>query len=84
MVAWSSKKQNTLSKSSTEVEYRAIATAIEELEGVKSILTELGVETNKPFKIFTDNKGASFIANNHIGHMKLKHVASSAAKARTT
>lgn len=75
LVAWSSKKQQTLARSSTEAEYRAIATTVEELEGIKALLTELGVEVETPLKILTDNKGASFIANNPIGHMKLKHVA---------
>lgn len=64
-----------MARSSTEAEYRAIATTVEELEGVKSLLTELGIEVKLPLKILTDNKGASFIANNPIGHMKLKHVA---------
>lgn len=48
---------------------------MEELEAISLLLKELGVEVESPLKILTDNKGASFIANNLIAHMKLKHMA---------
>jgi len=61
--------------SSTEAEYRAIATATEEIEGVRAFLREIGIEAAKPVRIFTDNRSASFIANNPVGHNRMKHVA---------
>lgn len=75
MVSWISRKQSTLDQSSTEVEYRAVATTTQELEAVRLMLFELEVEVPKPMVILTDNLGAMFIAKNPIGHSKLKHVA---------
>lgn len=37
LVSWSSKKQDTIARSSTEAEHRAIATTVEELQGVKAL-----------------------------------------------
>lgn len=69
-----SKKQNTLARSSTEAEYRAIATTTQEVEAVRLALVELGLEVPRPMVILSDNMGATFIAENPIGHIKLKHV----------
>jgi len=75
LVAWSSKKQAALARSSTEAEYRAVATTVEEAEGIRSLLSELDIKVPLPINILTDNRGASFIANNPICHSKMKHVA---------
>lgn len=73
LVAWSSKKQATVARSSTEAEYKAIAITVEELEAV--MLTELGVEVKSPPNILYDNLRATFISQNPVCHAKLKHVA---------
>lgn len=75
LVSWSSKKKGTVTRSSTEAEYRAIATMTQEIEVVRSSLLELRVQVPFPMKIYTDNLGASFIARNPIAHIQLKHVA---------
>jgi len=75
LVAWSSRKQSTVSRSSTESEYRAIATTIQELEWVKNLLVELGVGVKNPITLKSDNRGAVFLATNSACHSKLKHVA---------
>lgn len=43
LISWSSRKQSTLICFSIEVEYLAIASTVEELEVVRSSLTELGI-----------------------------------------
>jgi hypothetical protein len=44
LVSWSSRKQSTVSRSSTDVEYKALANATSEVLWVQSILRELGVK----------------------------------------
>ena len=41
LVSWSSKKQSTVSRSSTEAEYRALAHATSEVIWIQSLLAEL-------------------------------------------
>lgn len=74
LMSWSSKKQNTLARPITEAEYWSIATTVE-LEGIKALLTELGVTVPLPIQLISDNQSTTFIANNLICHTKLKHVA---------
>lgn len=74
LVSWVSRKQSTLARSSTEAEYRAIATTTQEIEAVCSALIELGVEVPRPMVSLSDNLEATFIAKNPIGHIKLKHM----------
>lgn len=51
-----------------------MATTTQEIKAVRSSLAELGVQVPFPMKIYTDNLGASFIAQNSIAHTRLKHV----------
>jgi histone deacetylase 1/2 len=44
LVSWSARKQATVSRSSTEAEYKALANATTELIWVEALLTELGVK----------------------------------------
>lgn len=74
LIAWLSKKQSTVARSSTEAEYRAIATTTQEIESVRATLSELGINALRPMQILSDNLGATFIGKNPIAHSKLKHV----------
>lgn len=55
LVAWTSNKQSTLTRSSTNVEYKALAAAVEKIEAVNTLLEELGVQVPMP----DDKNGAS-------------------------
>jgi hypothetical protein len=57
LVFWSSRKQATMSRSSTEVEYKAIANMTTEIIWVQSLLQELGVFQHKAPLIWCDNLG---------------------------
>ncbi|GJR24425.1 ribonuclease H-like domain-containing protein [Tanacetum coccineum] len=73
LVSWKSKKQTTLSKSSAEAEYRAMASATCEVMWVLKILKDLGQNDLTPVALYCDNKSAIQIAANPIMHEKTKH-----------
>ena len=76
-ILWLSKKQATVSLSTAEAEYIAIATAAQELIWVNQYLSEIGYnEKNKnqiPI-IRTDNQAAKQIASNDTLHSRSKHI----------
>lgn len=73
IISWSWKKQPTFSKSSTEVEYRTIATTTRELIWIQNLLQELQILFTAP-TIFSDNI-FNYLCANPIFHSRMKHVA---------
>lgn len=61
-IAWSSKKQSGVARSSTEAEYRAVAYIVAEMKWVCSLLTELGITLAHPPVVFCDNVGATYLS----------------------
>ncbi|CAL8990567.1 unnamed protein product [Prunus brigantina] len=74
LVTWRSKKQNVVSRSSAEAEYRGMAHGICELLWIRRLLTELGFKPGKPMELHCDNKSAIDIAHNPVQHDRTKHV----------
>ncbi|XP_019095484.1 PREDICTED: uncharacterized protein LOC109130431 [Camelina sativa] len=74
-VSWSSKKQRSVSRSSTEAEYRAVANTASELQWICSLLTEMGINLPTAPVIYCDNMGATYLCANPVLHSKMKHVA---------
>ncbi|XP_071687289.1 uncharacterized mitochondrial protein AtMg00810-like [Rutidosis leptorrhynchoides] len=73
LVSWKSKKQATTVRSSTEAEYRAMASTACEIVWVKNLLQELGVNVDLPVDLFCDNNSAIKLAANPIFHDRTKH-----------
>lgn len=73
-VSWLSRKQPTVSLSSTEAEYIALAEAICEAKWLKSLLTEMGIECSKPILIHEDNQSCISIAEETNHHQRMKHL----------
>jgi len=55
LVSWTARKQPTVSRSSTEAEYKALANAIAEMIWVQKLLTELGVAHPPRALLWCDN-----------------------------
>ncbi len=74
LVSWSARKQATVSRSSTESEYKALANATAEIMWVQSILQELGVQAPKAARLWCDNLGATYLSSNPVFHARTKHI----------
>ena len=73
-MTWSAKKQDIVSRSSTESEYRALATTAAELYWIRQVLKDLGIFLSFPSKLWCDNVFALAIASNLVFHARTKHV----------
>ncbi|XP_020532292.1 uncharacterized protein LOC110008568 [Amborella trichopoda] len=74
MVTWKSKKQNVVTRSSAEAEYRAMASTTCELIWLKSFLNDLGFKSAKPIPLFCDNQAAIHIAIYPVFHERTKYI----------
>ncbi|XP_019096554.1 PREDICTED: uncharacterized protein LOC109130916 [Camelina sativa] len=74
-ISWSSKKQRSVSLSSTEAEYRVVANTASEVSWVCSLLTKLGISLPAPPVIYCDNVSATYLSANPVFHSRMKHVA---------
>ena len=55
-IYWKSKKQNIVTKSSTEAEYVALSVCVSEIKLMRELLKEFEPEIKKPIRIYEDNK----------------------------
>jgi histone deacetylase 1/2 len=74
LVSWSSRKQQTVSRSSTEAEYKAIANVTAEMIWIQSLLKELNVFQHRPPQLWCDNLGATYLTTNPMFHARTKHI----------
>lgn len=72
-ISWKSKKQDTVSRSSTESEYRALGSVTCEVLWILKLFYEFGFKNLVPVKVFCDNESAIKLALNHVFHEKTKH-----------
>ncbi|CAH9071582.1 unnamed protein product [Cuscuta epithymum] len=73
-VSWKTKKQHTVSRSSTEAEYRSMAAVTAELKWVKRLLLTFGIAHPQPISLHCDNRSALHIAHNPVFHERTKHI----------
>ncbi|AES72669.2 SPFH domain/band 7 family protein [Medicago truncatula] len=73
-ISWKTKKQQVVSRSSAESEYRSMANTTCELKWVKSILCSLGISHSMPMQLYCDSQSALHIAKNPVFHERTKHI----------
>jgi histone deacetylase 1/2 len=74
LISWSARKQPTVSRSSTEAEYKSLANATAEVIWVEALLKELGVKTGQVPCLWCDNLGTTYLSANPVFHSRAKHI----------
>jgi len=74
LVSWTARKQTTVSRSSTEAEYKALANATAELMWIQKLLTELRISHPPVARLWYDNLGATYLSANPVFHARTKHI----------
>ena len=62
VIYWKSRKQGSVTKSSTAAEYVALSELVSEIKVVQNLLKDFKVKVEKPIEIYEDNSGAIAIA----------------------
>ncbi|KAG8478469.1 hypothetical protein CXB51_028351 [Gossypium anomalum] len=73
-VSWCSKKQQVVSRSTAEAEYRSLAAATSDVTWLLSLLQELQFSSVDTPTIWCDSSSAVAVAANPVLHSKFKHV----------
>lgn len=73
-ISWKSRKQKTVSLSSTEAEYKAMSDSTKEALWLKHLLTELHLRPQESIPLHVDNEGAEALAQNPSHHARTKHI----------
>jgi hypothetical protein len=73
-ISWLSKKQKTVALSSTEAEYRVVATTTAELMWLTNLILELHVQMSAMPRLLCDNIGVTYLCSNLVFHSPMKHV----------
>jgi hypothetical protein len=82
-IAWKSKKQAAISRSSVEAELRALATTTAEIIWLRWLLADLGVSCDTPTPLLCDNMSAIQISHDPVKHELTKHIGVDASFTRS-
>jgi hypothetical protein len=74
LISWSTRKQATMSHSSTKAKYKSLANAIAEVIWLQTIMRELGVMQSRVPCLWCDNLGTTYMTTNPVFHARTKHI----------
>lgn len=74
LVSWCAKKPHTVSRSSIEAEYRAMANTAANLIWIQQLLAELHLHIPSPHVLWCDNKSTISLASNPVFRARTKHI----------
>ncbi|XP_039778394.1 uncharacterized mitochondrial protein AtMg00810-like [Panicum virgatum] len=74
LVSWSSKRQSTVSRSSAEAEYRAVAHVVAECCWLRQLLQEFHILLKVATVVYCDNVSAIYMTANPVHHRGTKHI----------
>ena len=73
-ISWCSKRQLTVPLSSTELEYRALATLTQEYMWLMQLMKDLHQPTKHAVQLHYDNQSTIHLTGNPVFHTRTKHV----------
>lgn len=74
LVSWSSRRQSTVARSSTEAEYVALSSASQEAIWLRRLMSDISFQEIPPTLIHEDNQGAIDLSKNAKHHDRTKHI----------
>ncbi|XP_048593367.1 uncharacterized mitochondrial protein AtMg00810-like [Brassica napus] len=73
VISWSAKRHETVSKSSTEAEYRTMSLAASEIVWLQNLLRVMGLQQQRTPLLLCDNLSAVCLTANPMLHKRTKH-----------
>ncbi|GKA49753.1 ribonuclease H-like domain-containing protein [Tanacetum coccineum] len=74
LLFWSAKCQVTLSRSSSEAEYREVANVVAETAWIRNLLRELHTPLFTATLVYCNNVSAVYMSTNPVQHQRTKHI----------
>nr|GFA05662.1 ribonuclease H-like domain-containing protein [Tanacetum cinerariifolium] len=74
LLSWSSKRQQTISRSSAEAEYRGVANVVDETAWLRNLLRELHSLLSAATLVYCNNVSATYLSANPVQHQRTKHI----------
>nr|GEU67237.1 ribonuclease H-like domain-containing protein [Tanacetum cinerariifolium] len=74
LLTWSSKRHDTLSRSSAEAENRRVANAVPETSWIRNLIRELQTSLFTATLVYCDNISVVYMSSNPVQHQRIKHI----------
>lgn len=74
LISWSSKRQQTMYRSSAEAEYKGVANVVAETCWIRNLLLEMHCPMKTATLVFCDNISSVYLSNNPVQHQRIKHI----------